>query len=71
VIARASAPYRALLAHRAWNPPTSSSLAEEKRLRFLLLSTAARDSRRSQRLGVVRKLLHCPTVPVGIGEEHE
>ena len=54
-----------------WNPPTSSSLAEEKRLCFLLLSTAARDSRRSQRLGVVRKLLHCPTVPVGIGEEHE
>jgi hypothetical protein len=25
------------------NPPTSSSLAEEKRLRSLLLSTAARD----------------------------
>jgi hypothetical protein len=26
-------PLCALLAHRAWNPPTSSSLAEEKRLR--------------------------------------
>jgi hypothetical protein len=26
--------------NRAWNPPTSSSLAEEKRLRSLLLSTA-------------------------------
>src|SRR5512133_3670299 len=27
----------------AWNPPTSSALAKEKRLRSLLLSTAARD----------------------------
>jgi hypothetical protein len=35
-------------AHRAWSPPTSSSLAEEKRLRSLLLSTAARDYRRSR-----------------------
>jgi hypothetical protein len=32
-----------LLAHRAWDPPTSSSLAEEERIRSLLLSTAARD----------------------------
>jgi hypothetical protein len=45
----------ALLAHRALSPPTSSSLAEEKRLRSLLLSTAARDSRRSQ--GVARNCL--------------
>jgi hypothetical protein len=37
-----------LLAHRAWNPPPSSALAEEKRLRSLLLRAAARDSRRSQ-----------------------
>jgi hypothetical protein len=29
--------------NRAWNPPTSSSLAKEKRLRSLLLSTAVRD----------------------------
>jgi hypothetical protein len=29
--------------NRASNPPTSSSLAEEERLRSLLLSTAARD----------------------------
>ena len=29
--------------NRAWNPPTSSSLAEEERLRSLLLSTAVRD----------------------------
>ena len=35
-------------AHRAWNPPTSSSLADEKRVCSLLLSTAARDSRRSR-----------------------
>jgi hypothetical protein len=36
---------------RSWallNPPSSSSLAEEQRLRSLLLTTAARDSRRSQ-----------------------
>src|SRR5215217_1458328 len=39
----------ALLAHRAWGPPPSSSLAEEKRLRSLLLRAPARDSRRSQR----------------------
>ncbi len=32
----------------AWNPPTSSSLAEEERLRSLLLRAAARDFRRSQ-----------------------
>jgi hypothetical protein len=32
-----------LLAHRAWNPPPSSSLAEEERLRSLLLRAAARD----------------------------
>jgi hypothetical protein len=29
--------------NRAWNPPTSSLLAEEKRLRSLLLSTAVSD----------------------------
>ena len=29
--------------NRAWSPPTSSSLAEEERLRSLLLSTAVRD----------------------------
>ncbi len=34
-------------AHRAWNPPPSSSLAEEERLRSLLLRAPARDSRRS------------------------
>jgi hypothetical protein len=32
-----------LLAHRALNPPPSSSLAEEERLRSLLLRAAARD----------------------------
>jgi 1,4-dihydroxy-2-naphthoyl-CoA hydrolase len=37
-----------LLAHRAWSPPPSSSLAEEKRLSLLLLRATARDSRRSQ-----------------------
>jgi hypothetical protein len=37
-----------LLAHRAVNPPLSSWLAEEERLRLLLLRAAARDSRRSQ-----------------------
>jgi hypothetical protein len=31
-----------------WSPPPSSSLAEEERLRSLLLRAAARDSRRSQ-----------------------
>src|SRR5829696_8113908 len=36
--------------NRAWNPPPSSSLAEEERLCSLLLRAAARDSRRS-RLG--------------------
>src|SRR5687768_1345217 len=46
-----AAPFCALLAHRAWNPPPSSSLAEEERLCSLLLHAAARDSRRSQRLG--------------------
>jgi hypothetical protein len=35
------------LAHRAWNPPPSSSLSEEERLCSLLLRAAARDSRRS------------------------
>jgi hypothetical protein len=30
------------------NPPTSSSLADEKRVRSFLLSTAARDYRRSR-----------------------
>jgi hypothetical protein len=35
-----SAPLRA---HRAQNPPTSSSLADERRVGSLLLSTAARD----------------------------
>jgi hypothetical protein len=39
-----------LLAHPAWDPPTSSSLVEEKRLHSLLLSTAVRDFQRSQRL---------------------
>jgi hypothetical protein len=33
-----------------WNPPPSSSLAEEERLRSLLLRAAARDFRRSQPL---------------------
>jgi hypothetical protein len=37
-----------LLAHRAVDPPPSSSFAEEERLRSLLLRPAARDSRRSQ-----------------------
>jgi hypothetical protein len=31
-----------------WNPPPSSSLAEEERLRSLLLRSAARDFRRLQ-----------------------
>ena len=35
-------------AHRAWNPPPSSSLAEEERLCSLLLRAPARDSRRSR-----------------------
>ena len=48
----------ALLAHRAWKPPTSSSLAEKKHLRSLLLSTAARDYRRSQR--VCGETARCP-----------
>ena len=43
-----AAPFSELLAHRALNPPTSSALAEEIRLSSLLLSTAARDCRRSQ-----------------------
>jgi hypothetical protein len=30
-------------ADRAWQPPTSSSLAEEERLRSILLSTTARN----------------------------
>jgi hypothetical protein len=38
----------ALLAHRARSPPTSSSFADEERVCSLLLSTAARDFRRSQ-----------------------
>jgi hypothetical protein len=37
-----------LLAHRALDPPPSSSLAKEVRLRSLLLRAAARDLRRSQ-----------------------
>jgi hypothetical protein len=40
-----------LLAHRAGNPPSSSSLAEEERLCSLLLRSAARDTRRSQLCG--------------------
>jgi hypothetical protein len=36
------------LAHRAWKPPTSSSIAEEEHLVSLVLSTAAHDFRRSQ-----------------------
>jgi hypothetical protein len=35
-----------LLAHRALDPPPSSSLAEEERLRSLLLHAAARDTQR-------------------------
>ena len=38
------------------NPPSSSSLAEEQRLRSLLLTTAARDSRRSQPAGLKKML---------------
>jgi hypothetical protein len=34
-----------LAADRAWMPPTSSSLADEKPVSSLLLSTAARDPR--------------------------
>ena len=49
-------PLLVLLTHHAWNPPPSSSLAEEERLRSLVqdsgapawLRTEARDSRRSQ-----------------------
>jgi hypothetical protein len=37
-----------LLAHRAMDPPPSSSLAEETRLCSLLLRAAVRDFRRSQ-----------------------
>jgi hypothetical protein len=37
-----------LLAHRALNPPASSSLADEKHVGSLLLRSAARDCRRSQ-----------------------
>jgi hypothetical protein len=36
------------LAHRAWKPPTSSSIAEEEHLVSLVLSTVPRDFRRSQ-----------------------
>jgi len=35
-------------ARRAWKPPSSSSIAEEERLVSLVLSTVARDFRRSQ-----------------------
>jgi hypothetical protein len=42
-----------LSADRAPNPPTSSSLAEEERLRALLLSTAARDPLADARLGIL------------------
>jgi hypothetical protein len=45
---RRSQPTHGLLAHRASNPPPSSSLAEEERLRSLLLRAAVRDFRRSQ-----------------------
>src|SRR4029453_876218 len=41
-------PHLELLAHRALDPPSSSSLTEEERLFSLLLRAAARDSRRSQ-----------------------
>ena len=46
-------------AHRAWNPPTSSSLADEKRVCSLLLSTAVRDSRRSRPVINCRRLIIC------------
>jgi hypothetical protein len=45
---RRSQPIFELLAHRAVDPPPSSSLAEEERLRSLLLRATARDFRRSQ-----------------------
>jgi len=38
------APVFELLAHRARSPPPSSSLAEERRLRSLLVRPAARDT---------------------------
>ena len=40
--------YSELLAHRAMDPPPSSSLGAEERLSSLLLRAAARDSRCSQ-----------------------
>src|SRR5687768_6182078 len=48
-----------LAADRARNPPTSSSLADQKRVRSLLLSTSARDpvfncSLRSLRIALAR-----------------
>ena len=43
-----AAPSLSCSRNRAWNPPTSSSLADEERVCSLLLSTAARDFRRSQ-----------------------
>ena len=51
-----------LAADRAWQPPTSSSLGTEKRVRSLLLSTAARDpvsdcSLRSLRIALSSRLL--------------
>ena len=51
--------FRKALAHRAWNPPTSSSLADEKRVCSLLLSEAVRDSRRSRPVINCRSLIIC------------
>ena len=51
-------------AHRAWNPPTSSSLADERRVCSLLLSTAVRDYRRS-RPGSRHTLARVPEVLIG------
>src|SRR5512132_4209807 len=44
----AHAPLFGAFAHRALGPPTSSSLADEKRVRSFLLSTAERAYRRSR-----------------------
>jgi hypothetical protein len=47
--------------NRAWNPPPSSSLAEEERLCSLLLRAAARDfARRSQSISGVRRRVPFP-----------
>ena len=45
---RLTGQFPSLLAHRALNPPPSSSFAKEERLCSLLLRAAARDFRRSQ-----------------------